>query len=90
MNATMSELFPAEQVSVDSPRLRWLKKHDVATIDFKEGGEDERGEYKRWAAGTTNHDNTRWQQGDTEDEAIANWAKAHNVPLWNEEGLSRE
>lgn len=80
----MSELFPAEQVSVDSPRLRWLKKHDIHTFDRGEGGSDELGDFERWSAGTGA---CNYVDGATEDEAIANWAKAHCLLLWNEEQL---
>lgn len=78
----MSELFPAESVSVDSPRLKWMKKYGVQVYDFKSPGESpETGSHKRWAAGTGI---LNYCEGDTELEAISEWAKSHGIALWDE------
>ena len=77
----------------DSPRLAWLKKHEIQPKHNKEvepGDEDEfgdriypfsvygsfmRGEVKYWLAGF----------GDTEDEALVDFARGAGIRLWNEE-----
>lgn len=81
----MSELFPIEQVTVRSPRLIWCERHSIDVHDYGEAFEDEAGEHQRWVCGGFNRDgNWRTEEGDTEDEAIAAWAKARGIPLWNE------
>lgn len=75
-----------------SPRLRWLEKYNLQTIDTGlEGGEcPESGhEYKRWIAGPRDvpPEPDTWSEGDTEDEAIAQWARERGIRLWNEEHL---
>lgn len=88
----MSELFDAQMVEGKSPRLRWMEKHNLVTHDFGEGGESpETGmEYKRWVCRVQEPDLTERDcgaQGDTEADAIADWANRNNVRLWNEETL---
>ena len=70
------ELFPAENVTVKSPRLRWMEKHKLNT----------RCSGKFWFAGQGEPINGRIGSGLTEDDAITAWAKANHVRLWNEEG----
>jgi len=81
----MSDLFEIpEQLS---PRLKWMKEHDVHTdkCRYLQAGE------APWSA---------WQgdmmkamsfmeisTGETEDEAIVHLAKAMGWKLWNEEAL---
>lgn len=78
----------------ESPRLRWLKKHDVHTHHNKNvqpGDEDElSGEtIYPWVAykGLPNFPMPNAGYGNTEHEAIVDWAIKNNVRLWNEEAL---
>ena len=74
--------------TVDSPRLAWMKRHGVKTIkvegELRPGEEDEFGNYvfDWYCSGATGHQ----MGGETEDEAIAAWARSANVRLWNGEG----
>lgn len=80
----IDELFTVPEVL--SPRLAWLKKHDVRTLHtpgYKDGE-------KPWSAWTTEWHKKGWYvTGSTEDESLANLAKALNIPLWNEEGFKK-
>lgn len=81
----MKELFTI--TPCDSPRLKWMKKYEIQTFDRGVGGSDELVDFERWSAGCGE---SNYVDGATEDEAIANWAKAHGVPLWNEIGFAPE
>ena len=76
-----------------SPRLQWLRKHQIDIIDS--GIELEPGEecyitgkrlYRYWAFQGGKQTKTEIAEagGDTEDEAIVNLAKKLSIPLWNE------
>jgi len=74
--------------AVKSPRLKWMEKYGVTTRRadhvVSAGEEDDFGHpVHQWTA--TN----RWHNrgGDTEDDALAAWARAQGVKMWNEEGL---
>lgn len=72
----------------DSPQLAWMKKTGIVTTDFGASGEcPETGSYKRWHCERPGVEDEMFGEGDTRDEAIAEWAKANKVRLWNEEGL---
>lgn len=85
----IAELFSPESVASDSPRLAWMKKHDIhvhhtATIaepwsawigDLQES--IERGGFDPELGG--------YATGNTEDEAIFALARARGIRLWNEE-----
>ena len=83
----VGELFPAVAVAGESPRLRWLARHGVVTRDNGQAGEDELGEFSRWMAWITSsgvvYGGPRRMRkdyvghGDTEDEALADWARKH-------------
>ena len=78
-----------------SPRLAWLKNHDVKTHEFTNDPTDCRTlnhlGFGRWIAfiGKTvpphEDSNRTWVNGDTEDEALVNIAKLMGWKLWNEE-----
>lgn len=84
------ELFPAEFVTMDSPRLAWMKKHGVRvkrSTHLKAGDAP-------WCAwfsidedpGTgfpANPDLLGY--GETEEEAVGALAEESHTPLWNEE-----
>ena len=80
------ELFPDASVAMDSPRLRWMKKHDVQT---RYDGE----RYMAWIGDLDEAIEHRWADPDgggyavaaTEDDAILLIAQAHHLRLWNEE-----
>jgi hypothetical protein len=73
----MTELFDIKESK--SPRLAWLEKHKIATL---------RGKPDSWAAWTIGKP-TKVDQiigyGESEDEAIADWAIKTGMRLWNEE-----
>ena len=80
------ELFPDASVAMDSPRLRWMKKHGVKTRYEGDcyiswiGDLDEAIEH-----GGDDPDDGGYAEAETEDEAILLIAKAHHLRLWNEE-----
>lgn len=79
------ELFDPEFGKQDSPRLAWLKKHNLNT--YKSPGIDE--EDEPWSCWTGQLEDAikhnSYVTGETEDEAITNWAIENGVKLWNEE-----
>lgn len=85
------ELFPHSTVAVESPRLRWMKKHNVSIIhnhDVSPGDEDEFSGETIFPFCATNSPD-KWLQsragyGNTEVEALADWARRNGVRLWNE------
>ena len=80
------ELFTDAAVAMDSPRLRWMKKHGVQTRPDGDcyiawiGDLDEAIEH-RWA----DPDACGYERASTEDDAILLIAKAYHLRLWNEE-----
>ena len=96
-----TELFPIESVTLESPRLRWMKKHGIITMSFPT--EACFGEFDKCIAGkaegVTGKDNiaqwfcdetgrngdTQIGMGATEDEAITELAQKWELKLWNEE-----
>lgn len=94
---TEPEFFPTEAVAQDSPRLKWMKKHNAVTFLS-------RVEPFCWFAGFADEpvaDKAEWfctelgKNGDTqcgvgtsEDEALVELAKKYAVKLWNEEDTS--
>ncbi len=89
------ELFPAEAVTMDSPRLAWMKRHGLCTYHVPEltGECPETGaDLKPWTCvSKTQPEHVlfgRYGQGDTEDEACADYAVKFKVSLWNEEAAS--
>ena len=79
------ELFPAESVTVKSPRLLWMERHGVTVgpLKFKPTHSDDfRFAYSVIAVGKQGSEHG---YGNTEDDAIIDWAKANGVRLWNEE-----
>jgi hypothetical protein len=96
----MNELFPADTVTQLSPRLLWMKKHQVRVhcAEFmKEDPEEE--PYCVWlpandafpevAPDSVPNDPTKCGYGKTEEEALVALAKLENIPLWNEEDVSK-
>jgi len=82
------ELFDVPVVK--SPRLKWIEKHRLKTkcaeFPVADGDEDEFGnEVFQWSASDDNWKHSHG--GATEDDALAAWARARGVRLWNEEGL---
>jgi hypothetical protein len=80
----MSNLFPADQIAVKSPRLKWMEKYSIQTkcsIDID----------PPWAAWggdlSAAIETDAFGYGQTEDDALADWAKENNVKLWNEETI---
>lgn len=80
------ELFTDAAVAMDSPRLRWMKKHGVQTLPDGDcyiawiGDLDDAIE-RRWA----DQDAGGYEKASTEDDAILLIAQAHHLRLWNEE-----
>ena len=81
----MSELFKPEMVAGDSPRLKWIKRHQLDVWFLAETGiEDDSPcwvcQHKRG-----NEVVECGASGPTEDDALADWARRNRVKLWNEE-----
>ncbi len=83
------ELFPAEAVTMDSPKLRWIKKHGVQTHHSKAFADED---WMPWCAAfgvpfevVESDGDGALGFGDTEEDAIRDLAVKFNVPLWNEE-----
>ena len=80
------ELFTDAAVAMDSPRLRWMKKHGVQT---RYDGDY----YIAWIGdldeaichGGDYPDAGGYAEASTEDDAILLIAQAHHLRLWNEE-----
>ena len=89
----MSEPLLFDVPPQDSPRLAWMKIYDIHTQDTGQEGEcPEMGhDFKRWGCWSGDMGDAmasdEFSEGDTEGEAIADWAKRHGVLLWNEIGL---
>lgn len=91
-----TELFPTDAFKQDSPRLAWVKKHDVRTHCIPERNmpmaRDEC--IQKWSAWFGPEDVVEIIEddgpealgyGDTEEEAMRDLAIRHSVKLWNEE-----
>lgn len=83
------ELFEVPEVK--SPRLKWIEKHRIKirqTPNWTSGMEDFDGDevHKFYAC-----DDGNWRfhayGGETEDAALAEWARCRGKRLWFEEGL---
>lgn len=80
------ELFTDAAVAMDSPRLRWMKKHGVQT---RYDGDC----YIAWVGyfyeaighGGDDPDAFGYAEASTEDDAILLLAKAKGLRLWNED-----
>ena len=90
-----SDLFP--DCKHDSPRLAWMKKHDVHTLST--GIDDPDEDIEPWSAWQGDGDciseygrdpKYGFVTGATEEDAIVNLAKARGIPLWNEEQYAKE
>ena len=81
------ELFPAESVTVKSPRLRWMEKHRVQTYKSPKMADED----YPWNAWTGELDEAlnadSYGSGRTEEDAVVSWALKNDVMLWHEEGL---
>lgn len=84
----MSDLFEVPEML--SPRLAWMKKHKVKTEQTPKNMVDEEDEFGNtcaaWYAMFRVPGKTA-VGGDTEQDAICNFAKYHRLKLWNEENL---
>lgn len=94
-----SELFPAETVAMESPRLRWMKRHDVKTKKRTDLNRD----VEPWEAWTGEYDFALEETlkgvkcypdaspflawGKTEDDALLHLAENNGWKLWNEEDV---
>ena len=74
----MSTLFPLPKTP--SPRLRWMQRHGLIVTRYNPGG-------KYYCLSDSTELNWVVGDGDTEDEAVTNWARKAMVKLWNEEKL---
>lgn len=91
-----SELFPTEAVTMDSPRLAWMKRHRVLTYHstikpavWYAGLDEANHEFDNpcdfFAKEEAENGDRRIGFGDTEDEAIAVMCEKMHIKLWNEE-----
>lgn len=91
---TADNLFGDETVGLsDSPKRKWLLAHNLCTYhtEFEEGTEDDFGNpVGPWTCcGAERPDDVlfgRAGTGQTEQDAIADYAVKHKLKLWNEEG----
>jgi hypothetical protein len=85
----MSELFDAQMGEGKSPRLKWLEKHGLKTHDYGAAfvSPETGHEFGRWTCYLESDYYTfsKWANGETEADAIADWARLNGVRLWNEE-----
>jgi len=72
---TDDALFPDTEGAQKSPKLLWLESHGL-TVRLNPAAHQ-----KPWICSTSSID---FGCGDTEDEAIAEWAIANGKRLWNE------
>lgn len=83
------ELFPAEAVTMESPRLAWMKKYGVKTHHAAHLSEDE----QPWCAWFSTDEGSNGVPdnpdecgyGSTELEAVGALACESGTKLWNEE-----
>lgn len=97
MRSKTIELF-SDPLDSLSPRLAWMRNHRVKTHEFTNDPNNERTLnhvcFSRWLAFSPrmphheDDDRTRWAGGETEDEAIVNFAKLMGWKLWNEEAAA--
>lgn len=92
MTHQINELFPAEETASLSPRLRWMRKHNVS-VKFNSDAEP----YEPWEAYIGRYDPMKqlncsgelegpfMASGDCEHDAIVKLAVANGWKLWNEE-----
>lgn len=79
----MSTLFDLESLKQDSPRLAWMKKHDIKTHCWTDDPDEL--PWLCWS-GELPSDPASCASGKTEDEALACWARWNGVRFWNEGG----
>ena len=77
------ELFPPDQISVDSPRIKWMKNHGIECYEI---GEDEDGD-PQWVARARKKENeacfhvvTKMSQ----DWALESLAWKLGIPDWRQ------
>lgn len=81
-----------------SPRLAWLKNHNVRTHEWKNDPSDRRtfshlgfGNWVAYVGRFPGHeDEGCYAEGSTEDEALVNLAKGMKWKLWNEESATNK
>ena len=84
------ELFDPSSVKQDSPRLAWMKKHGLQTMEDKYWSDDV--DWEPWACfsptetGENDFNEDSVGTGKTEHDSIVDWTVKHGVKLWNEEG----
>lgn len=84
----MNELFSIADVTHESPRLAWMKRHRVETHHLPLAHIDGDEPWRATTTGRAPHqlgDRLHVGTGETEHEAIASLAKRERIPLWNEE-----
>jgi len=73
-----NELFKESEVSLKSPRLRWMDRHGVHLLHIT-GVDDIVDEPYRACCGS------EYAYGSTQDEALTNLCRNLGIKLWNEE-----
>lgn len=96
MSTPTEDLFPEEEMQMDSPRLAWMKKHGIVTYCSFPGTDDEEwfAGFQCWWPGQDNvslfcfetgqNGDSRCGIGASEDEAMMDLAINNDIPLWNE------
>lgn len=83
------ELFPAEQVTMDSPRLAWMKRHGIITYYSAMDPAVWFAGFQRWwpelsgvdffANETAHNGDSRVGEGETEEEALGELMKCYDA-----------
>lgn len=80
------ELFEVPECK--SPKLQWMEKHrvEVKRLGFDVGPDEEDEDGRRLFQYNASDDGWKHSYGgETEDDALAAWARARGKRLWNEE-----
>lgn len=81
----MSELFPIASITKLTPRAAWMKKYGLDTFTAWDEWNDKDMWYCWNPIKNDITDDDDIGIGETEHDAICEWAIKNNVRLWNEE-----
>ena len=87
----MNELFPEDQVKIDSPMLKWCKQHMVRLHYWPEALGDGQLPYIAWLPDNDDryvegipYNMDKCGEGETREEALQDLGTRMNIKLWNE------
>jgi mannose/cellobiose epimerase-like protein (N-acyl-D-glucosamine 2-epimerase family) len=76
----MDELFAVDAISVDSPKVKWMKANTIQVRDNVTNREDETPKL----VFSLSNPQFKTGYGLDEDDAIVDFAKRNGLKLWNE------